>query len=354
MSLIDLASGPTPTIVGITASESLSLCVLKNRGVEVQRTPREEDVVDVTLKALPNLVSLSVGTVGVTARVPALAKLFRSRGIAVIESDPRTAVQVMGVPAEHTTLDHLLHVLQQFGIVSDPPLTDLSRDQTEAITSAIVGVAFWAGRFASSGDAEEGLLVVPHIGSPTSRWSNRAAIGLSGPMAAGKTTAGMHLHARGFHYARYSWIVEDVAREREREPSRSTLQDVGRELHRTRGQRWLGRKLLEKLPAAGCMVIDGLRYPDDHAFMTESFGPYFHHIAITAPVDCRRRRFETSRQAEDFQRAAAHPSELEVENVSLLAHRVIANDGSLEQFLANLEAAVDELLDLNGRAPQCM
>ena len=324
--------------------------------MDVQRTPRDEDAVDVTLKARPNLVSVSVGRGGVAGRAPALAKLLRSRGIAVIESDPRTAVQVMGVPAEHTTLDHLLSVLQQFGILSATPLTDLSHDQTDAITSAVVGVAFWAGRFASSGDMEleEDLLVVPHIGSPTSRWSNRAAIGLSGPMAAGKTAAGMHLRARGFHYARYSWIVEDVAREREREPSRSALQDVGRELHETRGQRWLGRKLLEKLPASGCMVIDGLRYPDDHAFMTESFGPHFHHMTITASIDCRRRRFEMSRWAEDFSRAAAHPSELEVGNVSLLAHRVIANEGSLERFLANVEAAVDELLDLHGRAPQCV
>jgi hypothetical protein len=105
LSPINPVSAPTPAIVGITAGENLSLCVLKNGGLDVQRTLSEEDAVDVTLKAHPSLVS--VGTVGVTARVPALAKLFRSKGIAVIEGDLRRAVQIMGALTERATLDHL-------------------------------------------------------------------------------------------------------------------------------------------------------------------------------------------------------------------------------------------------------
>jgi hypothetical protein len=65
-------------------------------------------------------------------------------------------------------------------------------------------------------------------------------------------------------------------------------------------------------------------------------------------------RFATSRPTDDFLKAATHQSEVEVENIVRLAERVIANDGSLVHFLANVEAAVDELLDRNGRAPQCV
>jgi len=187
----------------------------------------------------------------------------------------------------------------------------------------------------------------------TDNWNGLAAIGLSGPIAAGKTTAGMHLRALGFHYARYSWVIAEVARDAGREPTRSTLQEIGRQIHETFGQRWLGQKLLEKLPKSGCLVIDGLRYPEDHAFLTESFGPSFRHIAITAPLDIRRQRFMRSRPADDYDEAVTHPSELGVENVVQLAHRVINNEGSEEQFLASLESAVGELLDKN-RTPQCL
>jgi len=100
-------------------------------------------------------------------------------------------------------------------------------------------------------------------------------------------------------------------------------------------------------------VIDGMRYPEDHAFMTESFGPCFRHIAITAPLDIRRQRFSRSRPADDYDEAVTHSSELGVEKVVQLAHRVINNAGSEEQFLTSLEAAVRELLD-KSRTPKCL
>ncbi len=169
-------------------------------------------------------------------------------------------------------------------------------------------------------------------------------MGLSGPTGAGKTTAGLHLRSKGFGYARYSSIVEEVARASGKDPSRSTLRDIGREIHETRGQYWLGLKLLARLPKTGCMVADGLRYPEDHTFMVESFGTYFCHIAIDAPSETRKVRFSVSRPTEDFERATTHGSEDGVRDVIKLAHRVIVNDGSLEAFLARVELVVGEWL----------
>ena len=187
--------------------------------------------------------------------------------------------------------------------------------------------------------------MVPDLEEMIHRWNGVVVIGLSGPIAAGKTTAGMYLRALGCHYARYSMVVEQVAREAGREISHSTLQEVGRELHQTRGQRWLGERLLDILPKSGCLAIDGLRYPDDHAFLSGSFGPSFHHIAISSPLELRQQRFTQSHPGENYLRALTHSSELGVQTVIQLAHRVIVNDGSKTQFLATLESAVRELLD---------
>ena len=181
--------------------------------------------------------------------------------------------------------------------------------------------------------------------------NDRTLVGLSGPTGAGKTTAGLHLRARGFAYARYSWVVEEVTRSAGMEPSRTTLQQVGRELHETRGQYWLGRRLLETLlPRTGCMVADGLRYPQDHEFLAESFGPFFLHIAIDAPAEIRRTRFLAARAGDNFETASTHRSESEVENVVQLAHKVITNDGSLAQFIGRVDVVVTEWLDRIGRA----
>lgn len=199
-----------------------------------------------------------------------------------------------------------------------------------------------------------GLVDIPIVKIMTSKQSRSALVGLSGPTGAGKTTAGLHLRDKGFAYARYSSVVEDVARDAGMEPSRSVFQEVGRELHESRGQDWLGRRLLEKLPRTGCMVADGLRYPEDHAFMEESFGSSFCHLAIDAPVEARRRRYLTSRPKDDFDSAAVHQSESEVGAVAKLAHRVIMNDVSLDQFLVRVELVICEWLDSIGMRQECL
>src|SRR6266566_8848991 len=188
-------------------------------------------------------------------------------------------------------------------------------------------------RWSISASYEEAVsVVIPDLEGMNDNCNGLVAIGLSGPIGVGKTTAGMHLRALGFHYARYSTVVAEVARDTGREPTRTALQEIGRQIHETLGQRWLGQKLLERLPKSGCLVIDGLRYPEDHAFLTESFGPCFRHVAITARLDIRRQRFLRSRPADDYDEAVTHPSELGVESVVQLAHRVINNAGSEEQF----------------------
>ena len=51
------------------------------------------------------------------------------------------------------------------------------------------------------------------------------------------------------------------------------MQKIGQEIQNSKGQRWLGKKLIENVPDHCNLVIDGLRFPEDHALMVEEFGP---------------------------------------------------------------------------------
>jgi len=39
----------------------------------------------------------------------------------------------------------------------------------------------------------------------------------------------------------------------------------------------LASQMIEKLEKHECIVIDGLRFPEDNAFLAETFGPGFIH-----------------------------------------------------------------------------
>src|SRR5262249_6745992 len=70
----------------------------------------------------------------------------------------------------------------------------------------------------------------------------------------------------GFAYGRYSQVLEKILRENGITPSRETLQELGERVHREQGQRWLLQRLVVDLPTDQDLAIDGLRFPEDHAF----------------------------------------------------------------------------------------
>jgi len=287
-----------------------------------------------------------------TARGMRLAARFRSLGIPVIESYPGAAQDIMGIPRKRASLELLALGLRKFGVESVTLLEDLTHDELDAITSAIVGIYFWAGCFEGLGNADEGFLIIPALGQPN-RWRDVGAIGISGPKAAGKTTAGSYLRTLGFEYGRYSSIVEEVVRESGRAVTPSALQDVGRELHETLGQRWLGQQVLGKLAREGLAVIDGLRYPEDHAFLRESFGPHFYHLAISTSQAVRRGRFAKSKPNEVFEIASQHQSERGVNDVMQLADQTLVNDGSIAEFLSAVKIAAQWMAERARGARTC-
>ena len=120
----------------------------------------------------------------------------------------------------------------------------------------------------------------------------KMVVGLSGPMAAGKTMAARFLERSGFRYCRFSEILEEDLRGSGRAVNRSTLQSLGEEAFNSRfGQRRLQNKLAKRVEGAEKIVVDGLRHPEDWAFLRERWGFAAVHVHIRADADLRGKRY---------------------------------------------------------------
>ncbi len=268
-----------------------------------------------------------------------LAAEFRSRGIPVIESYPGAAQDIMGIPRKRASLEMLRGGLNDFGVTGEFRGRHVTHDELDAITASIVGAFFWGGRFEALGAEDDEALIIPDLSRDPQSWLHRRVVGLSGSIAAGKTTAARYLEDLGFKYARYSMVIESKLREKGDIPSRSRLQEFGAEVHERFGQRWLGIRLIELLPSDGNLVIDGLRFPDDHAFLIECFGPAFRHIHVVSAEEIRQPRF-ASREGggPSFAEAEAHSVESHAQELRDLAHAEICNETSLEAFQAQVRS----------------
>lgn len=279
-----------------------------------------------------------------TARGIRLASILRSRGLPVIESYPGAAQDIMNIPRKRAGIEFLEMGLAEFG-VTGPFLKDpVSHDELDAITSAVVGAFFWSGKFERLGEDEcsDEALIIPDLTINPDAWRTRVVIGISGPLAAGKTTAAQALEKINFVYGRYSQVIEQLVRARGLEPSRRALQDEGHRVHMELGQRWLGRALISNLPQNSGWVIDGLRFPEDHAFFTELFGPGFVHIHVAAPTDERLRRYVSRGGSRiEFEKAEAHDVESQVERLEHLARLVFENTRDQDTFIQAIQSSVD-------------
>jgi uncharacterized protein YprB with RNaseH-like and TPR domain/predicted nuclease with RNAse H fold/dephospho-CoA kinase len=273
---------------------------------------------------------------GLTQRGIRLAGRFRAEGIPVIESYPGAAQDIMGIPRKGAGEKYLRQGLSEFGIRGTYETEIVSHDELDAITSAIVGSFFLADQFEALRGPTEGALIIPDLKS-----SGKAGliVGISGRICAGKTTAARILEREGFAYTRYSLVIDDEIYSRGGTPDRATRQMVGSELHTTKGQRWLGEKAIERVSGEQFIVIDGLRFPEDHAFLFETFGSTFLHVHISAPSELRAERY-VSKETGDFARVDEQPVEAKISELGPLAAITIENTGSIEDLKSKLTAAV--------------
>ena len=269
-----------------------------------------------------------------TGRGMGLAAKIRALGTPVIESYPGAAQDIMDIPRKRASLVQLKEGLRRFGLEgrSVSAGANPKHDELDAITSAIVGLFFWSGRFEALGNEDEDYLIIPRISDKglETQWHGWLVVGVSGPISSGKTTVARGLEKRGLVYGRYSQVVADEAVRQGKSATRQALQEIGQRIHVELGQRWLNRQLLDRYGDRGQMfVVDGLRWPEDRAFWLERYGPAFIHVHLDVPADVRRQRFfQRHGPQADFEDASRHDVEQGVEALRCLADRILPNEGN--------------------------
>lgn len=268
-----------------------------------------------------------------TARGIRLSRLLRKDGIPVIESYPGAAQDIMRIPRKGAGVEWLRLGLTEFGVIGD--ISDASHDELDALTSALVGSFHWAGMSEGLGIVEEPPLIVPRLDEK----AHPIIIGVSGPIAAGKTTMAQALEKRGFAYTRFSLVIDEELRAQGKPLDRAHRQALGNEMNRTGRQIWLAERTLARVGNAPLIVVDGLRFPEDHAFLAERAGGNYMHLFVDADENKRRDRYAARAIDGDFDEAANSDVESQVESMRSLAHRVYLNDGHKE----DIEPWVDQL-----------
>ncbi len=278
-----------------------------------------------------------------TRRGVELASKLRRMGIPVIESYPGAAQDILGIPRKKTSLRHLTKGLRRFGYESLVGDLHVSHDELDAATSALVGQLMLAGHWEGLGGVEEDYLIVPTV-APTPRdLRPTMVLGLSGPIAAGKTTAARFLGRSDFRYCRFSEVLEEELKATGQEINRRTLQSAGERAVTSRfGQRRLQNKLAKRVEGAERIVVDGLRHPEDWAFVRERWGFAALHVHVDAPTNLRGKRYaaRSGGSIDAFRRASAHVVEQNVPVLAQLADFTIMNAGSVEELQTELSGLV--------------
>lgn len=271
-----------------------------------------------------------------TARGIALAERLRRLGYPVIESYPGAAQDIICIPRKGAGEHFLKLGLAEFGIRGAYEATAVKHDELDAITSALVGTFFLAGKFEALTGPDEGDLIIPDLNSKP----RPVVIGISGRIAAGKTTAARIIERLGFRYARFSEVIDAEIVSRGLAPNRHLRQQVGWEIHIERGQRWLCERLIAQTAGADKIVIDGLRFPDDHIFFFEKFGPNFRHLHIDAPRDTRESRYAASDPSARFAELETQPTEGRIDALRDMAFTNLSN----ERTVPDLERTINSLV----------
>jgi len=199
-----------PKIVGIDLSGSekrnTGWALLEGRKVEASLLKTDKEIIEATMKASPDLISIdsplslpkgrdctkdSCGCrkfgitreaervlrrrgvyvypslirsmQSLTERGMYLKKEFEKRGLLVIESYPGAAQDILRIIRKRVSLEDLKEGLRNVGLTGEFVNGGNTHDELDAITSALVGYFYLAGEYEALGNKEEGVLIVPKI-----------------------------------------------------------------------------------------------------------------------------------------------------------------------------------------------
>lgn len=96
-----------------------------------------------------------------TKRGMKLKRIFEKRGLKVIESFPGSIQDMLGMPRKQEGLEKLRKALIKYGFKGDVNKKEITNDELDAITSALVGKMFTERNYLAIGDPKEGLMILP-------------------------------------------------------------------------------------------------------------------------------------------------------------------------------------------------
>ena len=232
--------------------------------------------------------------VSLTTRGMRLARTLRDMGYKVIESYPGVAQDILLIPRKGKTMEQFQHLKQgliSFGITGDLiDNIDISHDEVDAITSALVGFFYLNNQYVGLGNDCEDYLIVPRVQEEL--LSKRIVIGLSGEKSAGKTTSAEYLCFKyGLKYVTYSEIIANKFQT----SNEDELQEIGAKIAENEDtQRQLTRELIRSMDEDASYVVDGLRHFEDYDELQKCFGDNFVFVYIESTFSNRYKRYNKS------------------------------------------------------------
>ncbi len=148
-----------PNVISIDAP----LCLPRGRKSLAQKGPPhlrecDRELLRMKIRFFP----LSLGPMRkLTSRGMRLKKVLESKGLKVVESYPGGIQDILGFPRKQLGVEKLRNALIKYGIDGDVRKQELTHDELDAITSALVGKMFLEGTSLAIGDPDEGLMIIP-------------------------------------------------------------------------------------------------------------------------------------------------------------------------------------------------
>lgn len=284
--------------------------------------------------------------VNLTTRGMKLAKTLREMGYTVIESYPGVAQDVLKIPRKGKEKEQFMHLKQgliNFGITGDLLTNpDISHDEVDAITSALVGYFYLNNQYVGLGNKDEDYLIVPRIQEELLQ--KRIIIGLSGETGAGKTTVTEYLR---FKYGLKSFRYSQIIAEKYNVTDKVKLQQIGARIAQDeREQRALTGYIVERMEKNQGYVIDGLRHREDFEELNKDFGDDFVFIYIQCGYKkrcARYRKLEFNQVSdEDFRAINDHESECDIGLLQMLTEDRVDNNKGYKDLWKQIDKIISQ------------
>ena len=209
-----------------------------------------------------------------TRRGMILAEKLRRRGIPVIECYPGAAQDIMMIPRKQAGLDYLVMGIKEFGILGSFTSNNVTHDELDAITAAIVGLFFMTGKFEALGNPLEEYLIIPDLNGDSCSWLSRTVFGLEISNLQSSQRAIADLENQGCDF-----FILDKPRDSSNHNANLVLRAANliKEMNMNVDllRKWHIKELMESSQISEMIAVCGIHSPGDQAALFEMFGPGF-------------------------------------------------------------------------------